>query len=238
ITPANTIGTVLVASCSAATTVLVSARMTSGASATNSAAYLRRRSGSAPLQRTSIRTLWPVLQPPSCRPCSAAVRRACSSGSSALRVMSTPPRRIRSRCCARAASGHAIAAPPNNVMNSRRLARNSIRKRFGINGAPVSSTPVRSAHGNSFDHLVGAGQERFGDRQPERLGGRQIDHEIELSRLLDRNVAWLCPAQNLVDVVGGTPEQGRPVCSIGHQTRRFDGLPRAVHRRQPRGQRQ
>ena len=35
-------------------------------------------------------------------------------------VMSTPMRRIRSGCCARAASGHA-AAPPISVMNSRRL---------------------------------------------------------------------------------------------------------------------
>jgi len=30
-------------------------------------------------------------------------------------------RRTRSLCCARAASGHAAAAPPTNVMNSRRL---------------------------------------------------------------------------------------------------------------------
>ena len=35
--------------------------------------------------------------------------------------------------CARAASGQA-AAPPSSVMNSRRLARNSIRKLFGIKG--------------------------------------------------------------------------------------------------------
>jgi hypothetical protein len=30
-------------------------------------------------------------------------------------------RRTRSPCCARAATGHAAAAPPSNVMNSRRL---------------------------------------------------------------------------------------------------------------------
>src|SRR5262249_37794626 len=77
-------------------------------------------------------------------------------------------------------------APPSSVMNSRLLARNSIRKRFGINGAPVSSTPVRSAHGNSFNHLVGAQQEGLRDREPERLDGCQIDDEIEFSRLLDR----------------------------------------------------
>jgi hypothetical protein len=35
---------------------------------------------------------------------------------------STPTRRMRSACCARAAIGHA-AAPPSSVMNSRRLSR-------------------------------------------------------------------------------------------------------------------
>jgi hypothetical protein len=58
-------------------------------------------------------------------------------------------------CCACAVIGHA-AAPPSSLMNSRRLPRNSIRRLFGINDAPVSSILVRSAHGNSFDHLVGA----------------------------------------------------------------------------------
>src|SRR5262245_42730016 len=60
----------------------------------------------------------------------------------------------------------------------------------------------------------------------------------ELSRLLDRNVARLRPTQNLVDIVGGEPEQVRDVRSIGHQTARFDEFPRAVHRWQARGQRQ
>src|SRR5262249_22233035 len=35
----------------------------------------------------------------------------------------------------------------------------------------------------------------------ERLGRCGIDDEVELRRLLDRDVAWLRPAQNLVDVV-------------------------------------
>jgi hypothetical protein len=44
------------------------------------------------------------------------------SGSAALRRrMSTPMRRIRSGCCARAASGQVAAAPPSSVMNWRRL---------------------------------------------------------------------------------------------------------------------
>src|SRR5215813_10413116 len=55
----------------------------------------------------------------------------------------------------------------------------------------VSCIRVRSAHGNSLDHLVGAQQERLRDRQPEGLRRRKIDDEIELCGLLNRDVAWL-----------------------------------------------
>ena len=102
-------------------------------------------------------------------------------------------------CCARAASGHAAAAPPSSVMNSRR-----------------SHSITSSARASSVGGTVEA----------ERLGGVQVDDEIELGRLLDRDVGRLRPAQNLVDIVGGAPEQVREVWSIGHQTARFDVLPR------------
>ena len=49
-----------------------------------------------------------------------------------------------------------------------------------------------------FDHLVGAQQERLWDLQTERLGSRKIDDEIELGRLLDRDVGRLRAAQNLI----------------------------------------
>jgi hypothetical protein len=49
----------------------------------------------------------------------------------------------------------------------------------------------------SFDHRVGAQQERFRDCEAERLGGRQIDDQIEFCRLLDRDVGRLRPTQNL-----------------------------------------
>jgi hypothetical protein len=44
----------------------------------------------------------------------------------------------------------------------------------------------RSKTATSIDHFVGAHRERFRHGQAERLGGGQIDHEIELSRLLGR----------------------------------------------------
>ena len=74
---------------------------------------------------------------------------------------------------------------------------------------------------SSFDHLVGAQQERFRDRQAERLGGREIDDELEFGRLLDRDIAGLRPAQNLVDQLGGAPELIREVWSVGHETAGF-----------------
>ena len=80
----NTIGTARVACSNGPTVALPCARMTSGASATNSTAYLRMRSASPPPQRVSIRTLRPTVQPNCCSPCRNAATRACASGSSAV----------------------------------------------------------------------------------------------------------------------------------------------------------
>jgi hypothetical protein len=40
---------------------------------------------------------------------------------------------------------------------------------------------VRSAHGNSLDHLVGAGGEHRRDFNAERLRNLEIDDELEAS---------------------------------------------------------
>src|SRR5262252_10703319 len=83
----------------------------------------------------------------------------------------------------------------------------------------------------SLDHLVGAGEQRRWHLDAERLGGGQIDDELEFGRLLDRKVGWICPAQNLVDIVARAPEQVRVVWTIGQQTSGFDILPPTVDRR-------
>jgi hypothetical protein len=57
--------------------------------------------------------------------------------------------------------------------------------------------PCGAANGTGlFDHLVGAQQERLGDRKPKRLGGCQVDNEIELGRSFDSEFAGLLAAQD------------------------------------------
>jgi hypothetical protein len=60
--------------------------------------------------------------------------------------------------------------------------------------------------------------------KPERLGGLEIDDDIELCRLLDRDVGGLRPAQNLIDQLGGAPKQIRKACAAPTISR-----PRSLH---------
>ena len=59
-----------------------------------------------------------------------------------------------------------------------------------------------------FDHLVGKGQKRRRNGEPQRLGGDEIDDEDEFGGLLDRNVAGLRPVQNFIDPRDGTKREG------------------------------
>ena len=69
---------VRLASSNAPTTVPPEAKITSGASASNSAACLRMRAVSPAVQRVSMRMLRPSVQPNSCSPCTNAVMRRCA----------------------------------------------------------------------------------------------------------------------------------------------------------------
>src|SRR5262249_32884490 len=60
---------------------------------------------------------------------------------------------------------------------------------------PAGSHQLCLAH--SFDHLVGALQERLRDREAKRLGGGQVDYEIELGWLLERLRTIELSASNL-----------------------------------------
>src|SRR5262245_10050370 len=115
-------GTTWVACCRAGVVAPTPAKMTSGLRATNSLASLTTRARSPTLQRYSMCRLRPNSQPASCIPCKNAAMRACASGSFEGEWLSTPMRRTRSVCCARAARGQMTAAEPTTpLMKSRRL---------------------------------------------------------------------------------------------------------------------
>src|SRR5262249_55169212 len=120
---------------------------------------------------------------------------------------------MRSGACARARIGQLATALPASATNSRRL---------------IGFSP------KLLDHLIGAQEERLGDRDSDRLGGNQVYDKAESSWLFDRDIGWLRSAQNFVDELGGAPPEVREVWPVGHQTTRFDEIPAAVHRRQSR----
>src|SRR5215510_5822345 len=112
--------------------------------------------------------------------------------------------------CALAASGPVTMLPPIRVMNTR-----------------------RSISLGSLDDLVCPPEHRRRDRQTERLSGLEVDHQLELRRLLDGQVAGVGTLQNLVHVGSGAPRQVSKVRSIGHQAPDIDILAVWEHRRQP-----
>ena len=84
----------------------------------------------------------------------------------------------------------------------------------------------------SFDYFVGAGEQRGRHGEAERLCSLHVDNEIELGRLLDRNVSRLRPTQNLVNKLSSAPELVSLVRSVRHQTSRFNKLTEHVQCRQ------
>src|SRR5689334_7295520 len=67
----------------------------------------------------------------------------------------------------------------------------------------VSCIRVRSAHGNSFDHLVGEREQSRRHLTAKRLGSLQVESELVLCRLLNREIGRFLAAKNAIDIGGG-----------------------------------
>jgi len=91
----------------------------------------------------------------------------------------------------------------------------------------------RSKPASLFDHLVGEQQERFGDREAERLGSLEIDPQFEFRRLDHRQIGRLFPAQDTGDIDASLPVQLAGVRAIADEAapRREGGV--RHHRGQP-----
>src|SRR5207245_1727759 len=106
--------------------------------------------------------------------------------------------------------------------------------------APAWSSGTRSPPDYSpgrawllLDHLVGASDDGLRDRKAEGLGGLEVDHQLELGRLLDGQVGGLRAFQDLVHVNGRAAERVGTAGSIGHEAASVDVLPLCIHGRQP-----
>ena len=150
---------------------------TSSAASPGAAQLARRRIG------TRSRCSGPRRSPSSRSPCAEGFDRWVAPRSSRTRgsrSASTFP-----ACCASAASG-AARAPASEVSRKRRRSMLGWwgRRRSGVNvedqataGRDLDITPVR-CEGWLLDHLIRPRQQRRWDREAERLGGLQVDHEV------------------------------------------------------------
>src|SRR5262249_20873130 len=75
-----------------------------------------------------------------------------------------------------------------------------------------------------LDYLVDAGEQQWGNSQPERLSRLEIDYQFKFGRLLDWQIARLSPLENLIHVIRRAPEQVRNVRAVGHEAARFNEL--------------
>src|SRR5262249_17530596 len=80
-----------------------------------------------------------------------------------------------------------------------------------------------------FDHLVGAAEERDRNGKAERLGGLEVDEQLDLSGLLDWQVGRLLALKNPTCV--DASETGRvTTSSIAHQAAGCGGLTILINR--------
>src|SRR5262249_52771794 len=85
----------------------------------------------------------------------------------------------------------------------------------------------------SLDHLIGLEAQERGDRDPERLGGLEVDDELVAHRLLHREVSRWGAFQDLIHQDGNALPEVRHPRPIAHQSTQLHKGSRPVDRWQP-----
>src|SRR6516225_8735630 len=95
----------------------------------------------------------------------------------------------------------------------------------------TESKPLTFGH-PLLHQLVRRCQQRFRDGEAERLSRTQVDHEVELGRLLHREIGRVSAFENLRGIEGPDLPNGRhTIGSVTHQTSRGREAPIRIYRR-------
>src|SRR5262245_29654364 len=84
----------------------------------------------------------------------------------------------------------------------------------------------------SLNHLIRPGQQRRRNRQAERLGGLEVDGDLEPRRLLYGEVGGLRAFEDSIDIVRSPGCDGRQTWTERHQSPFRNQFSKAVYRRQ------
>src|SRR5215813_5484650 len=81
-----------------------------------------------------------------------------------------------------------------------------------------SAISLRQDDSCSFDHLVGAGEQRRRYVEAKRTRGRKIDDELEFGGLHHGQVGGLSALEDAASIDAKLPKYFRKVRSVAHQT--------------------
>jgi hypothetical protein len=107
-------------------------------------------------------------------------------------------------------------------MNSLSLSKRSQEYQGGTNLATVGRKPDRAyiariSRCGSANHLVRLEEHGRRNGEAERLGGLEVDHQLELRGLLHREVGGLGALEDLVHIGGRASPRIRQARPIGHE---------------------
>src|SRR5438477_2416777 len=107
--------------------------------------------------------------------------------------------------------------------------------------APFPAVPCGSGRGvrstlscrssSSLDHLVGVSEERLRHGEAERLGGLEVNYQLEFGRFLYRQIGGISTLEDSSDVNTGFAKDRREAHSIANQAAGLDALALNIDRR-------